>query len=51
MKYFMDLIRHHTVKEHLGYIVSIVSVIVLMGEGQKKKVVLIYSWAGGQERK
>lgn len=49
MKYFMDLIRHHTVKEHLGYIVSIVSVIVLMGEGQKKKSsshIFLGRWAG-----
>lgn len=46
----MDLIRHHALEEHLGYIVSIISITVLMGEGQKK-VVLIYSQTGGQERK
>lgn len=46
----MDLIRHHAVEEHLGYIVSIISIIVLTDEGQKK-VVLIYSQTGRQERK
>lgn len=41
----MGLIRHHTVEEHLGYIVSI---IVLMGEGQKKNSSHMFPdrWAG-----
>lgn len=44
----MDLIRHHVVQEHLGYIVSIIPIIVLMGEGQKKSSSHIFldSWAG-----
>lgn len=44
----MDLIRHHAVEEHLGYIVSIVSIIVLMDEGQKKSSSHIFPdrWAG-----
>lgn len=44
----MGLIRHHAVEEHLGYIVSIISIIVLMGEGQKKSSSHMFPdrWAG-----
>lgn len=44
----MDLIRHHAVEEHLGYIVSIISITVLMGEGQKKSSSHMFpdTWAG-----
>lgn len=44
----MDLIRHHAVEEHFGYIVSIISIIVLMGEGQEKSSSHIFPdrWAG-----
>lgn len=47
----MDLIRHHIVEEHLGYIVSIISIIVLMGEGQKKSSSHIFPdrWAGEEK--
>lgn len=44
----MDLIRHHIVEEHLGYIVSVISIIVLMGEGQEISSSHIFpdGWAG-----